>query len=151
MPETEAPTGEDETPETPPGEDGRFDAAYVQRLREEAAARRVEARTATEAATATTTAMEALRGRLLALEVAQATAGILADSSDLLAHVDVAELADEHGNPDPAKIKAAAEALVARKSHLAPRPSVSGDVDQGARAPSPETFDFAAALRAAAN
>lgn len=146
--ETEAPPAEDETP---PGEDGRFPADYVQRLRTEAAQRRVEARTATEASTTASATVEALRGRLLALEVAAAAAGILADPTDLLAHVDADQLNDDDGNPDPAKIKAAATELVSRKAHLAPRPGPSGDVDQGARPPAPEGFDFAAALRRAAN
>ena len=94
--------------------------------------------------------MEALQGRLLALEVASATAGVLADPSDLLTFVDAADLVDDDGNPDAEKIKSAAAELASRKPHLAPRLGPTGDVDQGARAPGPEAFDLAGALRQAA-
>ncbi|MEJ7765030.1 MAG: WhiB family transcriptional regulator [Acidimicrobiales bacterium] len=90
------------------------------------------------------------QGRLLALEVASATAGVLADPSDLTAYVSAADLVDDDGNPDAGKITAAATELASRKPHLAPRLGPTGDVDQGARAPGPETFDLAGALRAAA-
>jgi hypothetical protein len=76
---------------------------------------------------------------------------VLADPSDLLAHVPAEELTGDDGEPDPARIKAAATALVERKAHLAPRPTVGGDVDQGARPPGPEPFDFAGMLRSAAS
>lgn len=91
-----------------------------------------------------------MRDRLLALEVADAARGLLADPSDLLAHVDAAELTDDDGAPDAERIRAAASALVERKAHLAPRTGPTGDVDQGARAPSAPGFDFADALRSAA-
>jgi hypothetical protein len=138
------------TTEQEPGPDGRFDADYVTKLRGEAAERRTRAKAAEEALQAATGRLEALSGRLLALEVGEAARGILADPSDLLAHVPAEELTGEGGDPDPARIKSAAAALVERKAHLAPRPIVSGDVDQGARPPGPEPFDFAEALRRAA-
>lgn len=143
-------TEDQETEEPEPEEGQTFDAAYVTRLRQEAAERRVAARTAEESLAVAAGALEALRDRLLALEVASATAGVLADPSDLLTFVSASDLADDDGNPDAEKIKSAASALVERKSHLAPRLGPTGDVDQGARAPGPEAFDLAGALRAAA-
>lgn len=137
-------------PEPEPGEDGTFPAEVVTRLRREAAERRVAARDAEEATSAANARLEALGARLLALEVADATRGVLADPTDLLAHVPAADLVDEEGNPSAERIKAAAAELVTRKAHLAPPTRPSGDVDQGARAPSAPVFDFADALRRAA-
>jgi hypothetical protein len=117
----------------------RWNASYVAELRAEAAERRRKGREAEEALTAATGRLEALGGRLLALEVAEATRGVLADPSDLLAHVPAEELTGEDGDPDPAKIKAAATALVERKAHLAPRPTVGGDgAGRAQGAPCPE-------------
>ncbi len=147
--ETEPETEETEEPE--PTEGQTFDASYVTRLRQEAAERRVAARTAGEESLAVAAgALEALRGRLLNLEIEAATAGVLADPTDLLTFVNAADLADDDGNPDAGKIKTAAAELASRKPHLAPRLAPTGDVDQGARAPGPEAFDLAGALRAAA-
>lgn len=145
---TENETGEGPCPA--PGEDGRFDADYVTTLRREAAERRVAARTAEERATAASARLEAQSARLLALEVAEATRGVLADPSDLLAHVEADQLTGEDGEPSAERIRAAATELVARKAHLAPRPAPNGNVDQGAREPAPEPFDFAEVLRRAA-
>lgn len=147
--ETETET-EDETEEAEPSADGTFPAEYVANLRREAAERRVAAREAEQATATATARLEALQGRLLALEVAAATAGVLADPSDLLTFVNAADLADDDGNPDAEKIKSAAVELASRKPHLAPRLGPTGDVDQGARAPGPEAFDLAGALRLAA-
>jgi hypothetical protein len=89
-----------------------------------------------------------LTERLLTASLAQ-HAGTLADPTDLLAHVEAAELCDDDGLLDPSKIALAATALLARKPHLASR-RPSGDIDQGARATATEVADFASVLRCAA-
>lgn len=93
--ETTDPAG---TEETPPGPDGRFDADYVQGLRSEAAERRRKGKEAEPERDAEREAHRATRARLLALEVADACRGILADSTDLSANVAADELVDEEGN-----------------------------------------------------
>lgn len=139
------------TPDEPDPSTFGEHADYVRELRQEAAERRTKAREAEKALEAANGVLRQTRERLLALEVDAAARGILADPSDLLVHVQAAELWGEDGAPDPARIKAAATALVERKAHLAPRPAVGGDVDQGARPPGPEPFDFAGMLRSAAS
>ena len=142
-------TSTDDAEETAPGEDGRFDAEYVGRLRSEAAERRTRAKQAEDALEAERTRSKARADRLLALEVERITRGVLADPSDLLAHVAAADLLDADGDADPDKIATAAAELIARKAHLAPR-TPTGDVDQGARGGAGESFDLAAVLRSAA-
>ena len=88
----------------------------------------------------------AARERLLGLEVASATEGVLADPSDLLAHVAASDLIDEDGNPDPEGIREAADSVLERKPHLAPR-TPTGDVGQGPRGKPAEVFDLVALLR----
>jgi len=112
-----------EAPETVP-DDGQvqtdpetFPRSYVEDLRREAAEHRVKAKRADD-----------LAARLLAATVAQATAGILADPTDLPA----GDYLDDDGYPDPERIADTARALVTVKPHLADRRPV-GDVDQGAR------------------
>lgn len=95
-----------------------FPKSYVEKLRAENAEYRTKAKRA-----------EDLACRLLAATVRQATAGILADPTDLPASDD---LYDEDGYPDPERIIDAARALVARKPHLADRRPV-GSVEQGPR------------------
>jgi hypothetical protein len=131
------------TEEVKPGDDGRFDAAYVESLRSEAADRRTAAKAAEDAA-------EALRGRLLASEVKATTATILVDPGDLLLHTNPADLLDDDGEPDPAKIKTAAEALVTERPHLGAK-RVTGDVGQGARGgTTPPVVSFGELLQGAA-
>lgn len=132
-----------------PGEDGRYPAEVVARLRQEAADRRQRARTAEEALEVANGRVSALSDRLLAVEIASATSTILADPADLSTFAEAADLTGEDGLPDRDKIVAAANDLVARKPHLASR-RPAGDVDQGARGRPAESFDFAARLRAAA-
>ena len=132
-----------ETEEVEPGEEGKFDADYVARLRTEAADRRTAAKAAEDTA-------EALRGRLLASEVKATAASILADPADLLLRTDAADLLDEDGEPDSAAIKTAAEKLVAERPHLGVK-RVSGDVGQGARGDAtPPPVSFGALLQGAA-
>jgi hypothetical protein len=131
-----------------PGNDGRYPAEIVQNLRREAADRRRKARDADEARTAAEQRATQLSERLIATTVAQ-HATTLADPADLLAHVDTADLTDDDGMPDPAKITIAAAGLLAKKPHLASR-KPSGDIDQGARGDAPEAVDFAGLLRGAA-
>ena len=76
--------------------------------------------------------------------MASATAGVLADPSDLLAHVAASDLIDEDGNPEG--IPEAADSLLERKPHLAPR-TPTGDVGQGPRGKPAEVFDLVALLR----
>ena len=78
--------------------------------------------------------------------MASATAGVLADPSDLLAHVAASDLIDEDGNPDPEGIREAADSLLERKPHLAPR-TPTGDVGQGPRGKPAEVFDLVGLLQ----
>lgn len=126
-----SPTGEHEPASGTDAPDGpeTFDSAYVERLREEAAGHRVKAKRA-----------EALSA---ALVTAQAAAtGSLADATDLPYDDD---LLDDVGVPDPDKVLAAVDDLIARKPHLAAR-RPRGDVGQGAR-PEVEEIGLASLLR----
>ena len=118
--------GGDQEPET-------FDRAYVQKLRDEAAANRVKAKRADEAET-----------RLRTLSVEAATRGVLQDPTDLAWSDD---LNDEDGWPDHDKIRAAAEALAEKKPHLG-RPA--GDVGQGRHSEDEDTVSLSGLLRAGA-
>jgi hypothetical protein len=111
--ETTDPTEPEPGDVSPTGDtDGRFDAAYVIMLRAENAQRRTKAKVAETAREAAEAQLKAARERLLGLEVASATAGVLADPSDLLAHVAASDLIDENGNPDPEGIREAADSLL---------------------------------------
>jgi hypothetical protein len=112
-----------------------FPREYVQRLRDEAAGHRIKAQRADEAV-----------ARLTLATITTMTADVLADPTDLQVTDD---LLDEDGWPDPEKIKAAAQELVARKPHLATR-RPQGDIGQGARGDEVETVGLAALLRAGA-
>lgn len=131
-----------------PGDDGRYPAEIVQNLRREAADRRRKARDADQARQAADDRVAQLSERLIAASVAQ-HATTLADPADLLAHVDAADLTDDDGMPDPAKITSSATALLVKKPHLASR-RPAGDIDQGARSDAREAVDFADVLRGAA-
>ncbi len=130
--ETVSPTGDastnvdsttvDTQPET-------FDREYVQKLRDEAAGHRVKAKRA-----------DALNARLATAQAA--LTGKLADPTDL-PFTD--ELLDDDGLVDEAKVRAAVDALIVRKPHLAAR-RPSGDVGQGAR-PEAKEEGLAALLR----
>lgn len=115
------PTSEQQAPPEQPAEvmpDATPDdlRAEVRRLRDEAGEHRVKGRRA-----------DALATRLV--EAYAAATGLLADPSDL--RFDPA-LLDDDGLPDPAKVRAAVDGLLASKPHLASR-TPRGDVDQGAR------------------
>lgn len=100
-------------------DDGQtFDRAYVQRLRDEAAAHRVKAKRVDVVTQRLVTAMAAQTNRL-------------ADPSDLAFSED---LLDADGLPDPEKVTAAVDDLIARKPHLASRRPQDSDVGQGAQA-----------------
>lgn len=135
-PENESENEPEEEPETFPRE-------VVQRLRQENAERRTAATAAEERA-------RSLQERLLAAEVALTARDLLQDPTDLLAHVEAAELVDEDGAPDAERIAAAVAALLERKPHLGPR-RPAGDVDQGARPSAPPPFDLSEVLRSAAH
>lgn len=131
-PQTE-PTGENAAVE-PSGPDGpvepeTFDREYVQKLRDEAAGHRVKAKRSDALAAALVTAQAALTGRL-------------ADPTDLPFTDD---LLDEDGLVDDEKVRAAVDALLERKPHLAAR-RPTGDVGQGAR-PEAEVVGLASLLR----
>lgn len=104
-------------PETLP-EGDTFDRAYVEKLRKEAGDFRVKAKRADD-----------LAARLLSVTLTAATAGILADPTDLPTEGDYF---DADGFPDPAKIAEAAKALTETKPHLADRRPTE-PVEQGAR------------------
>lgn len=109
-----------ETTEGPPAtEPEMFGREYVERLRGESAEYRTRAARA-----------DALEARLV--EALAAGTGVLADPADLARYVDRDELVDDDGNPDPVKVKAAVDVLVAERQHLRSR-RPSGDVGQGAR------------------
>jgi len=135
--------------EVQPGDDGRYDAEYVQKLRGEAADRRTAAKAAEDALAAAQKTARVTSERLLAAEVRDAARAILADPSDLLLNTEATELVGDDGQPDTDKIKAAAEALVAAKPHLAAK-RVTGDVGQGARgATTPPAVTFGDLVRGA--
>jgi hypothetical protein len=135
---------EDQHADQEPNDDGTFDADYVKRLRDENAARRTAAKEADDRAAAAGERADRLLAALWDARRAQATADVLADPTDLDGTV---EMLDDDGVPDPDRIKAAAEALVEAKPHLAAR-KVVGDVGQGARGkPTPEPFDLSAVIR----
>lgn len=120
------PTSTDEGADTFPRE-------YVEQLRRSEAGYRTRARHADALAAALVTAHAAATGRL-------------ADPTDL--PYDEA-LCDDAGLPDPAKVAAAVDDLLARKPHLASRRPL-GDVGQGARAGEPDGVSLAGLLRAGA-
>lgn len=153
MTDTNETTETTETTETDedmkPGDDGRFDAEYVTKLRTEAADRRTAAQEAETARQAAEEAVSGLRARLLTAEVVAAATGVLVDPSDLIKLGDPADLVDDNGEPDPDRIKTAAEKLAADRPHLAAK-RVTGDVGQGARGgTTPPPVDFGGRLRAA--
>lgn len=115
---------------TPLGEPKVYDEVYVQNLRDEAASHRVKAKRSADAET-----------RLHELAIAQAVSGILMSADDLNWSDDYT---DEAGWPDESKIIAAAEALVARKPHLA---RVRGDVGQGQHSDVPPAVSLGSLLR----
>jgi hypothetical protein len=145
---TTDPPPDPDLPEVPePLEGGVYPAEIVQGLRHEAADKRRKARDADTRAEAAEAKAGVLTERLLTASLARHAPG-LADPSDLLAHVPVAELVDEAGLPDPAKIVLATQALLVKKPHLASR-RPTGAIDQGARTTPPEQVDFADILRGA--
>jgi hypothetical protein len=70
--------------------------------------------------------------------VARATAGVLADPSDLLARVAASDLIDEDGNPDPEGIREAADSLLERKRTFLSRPGQTRFWSRAIRRPSRE-------------
>lgn len=123
--------------ELPEGQE-TFDRAYVEKLRKEAGDYRVKAKKADEAV-----------ARLLDNAIERATNGVLADSSDLLAHVESDELLDDDGYPDESKITARARELVKAKPHLGDR-RPTGEIDQGATEEPEAVESLASILRARA-
>lgn len=127
------PTGVQPTPlpERPddPDEGKTFDAAYVKKLREEAA----ERRKAVEAAEEKAAKAEA---RARDLFITAHTSKILADPEDLLAFDPEADLYED-GELSEEKVVAAANALKERKPHLAAR-TFGGDSGAGPRGKEPE-------------
>lgn len=118
-PVQEAPTPGADGPEAEPA---TFDAEYVRKLRSEAAARRREAKEASERVTAQDAELGELRAWRLERTIADVSGSLgnpsLADPSDLLTYADPATLVDDEGKADPEKIKDAIAELVERKPHL---------------------------------
>jgi len=133
-----SPTGPEDVSPTGETEPESFPRAYVEQLRQESAGYRTRAQRA-----------DALAERLMAATVRQATAGVLADPTDLDVSRDLEHLLDDDGFPDVGKIAEAARELVTRKPHLADR-RPRGDVDQGARHAG-DSVDLAGILRAGAS
>lgn len=136
-PPEDSPASESEPEELPEGQES-FDRAYVEKLRKEAGDYRVKAKKADEAV-----------ARLLDNAIERATNGVLADSSDLLAHVDPAEMLDDDGYPDEKAITARARELVKSKPHLGDR-RPTGEIDQGATEEPEAVESLASILRARA-
>lgn len=116
-------------------EDGQtFDAAYVKKLRAEAAEHRKARREAEEA-------RDKLAGELTDLhraadeqKLADRLADVLADPGDLLVYVDRDELTGDDGRLDLDAAEGKARELIEAKTHLAARPKVPVPAaDQGAR------------------
>lgn len=95
-----------------------FDRAYVERLRDEAAAHRIKSKRVDVVTQRLVTSMAAQTNRL-------------ADPTDLPFSPD---LLDDDGLPDESKIAEAIEQLLAKKPHLASRRPQDSDVGQGAQA-----------------
>lgn len=116
-----------------PVEDARtepeFDAAYVSKLRQEAADNRVKAKRADDLARQVVRAMTRADGRLI-------------DADDLA--FDAAFL-DDDGLVDSDRVVAAIESLIDRKPHLAAR-RPTGPIAQGAM-PEPEEVSLLGLLR----
>ena len=130
--EPQQPEGSTTEPEQQQAEEEQ--PSELAKVRKEAAERRVLLREAE-------TQRDAFRDRLRSAVVQQATAGILADATDLPWQDD---FSDDDGFPDAEKIKAAAEALADAKPHLA---RARGDARQGYRGHSTEGVDLAQMLR----
>lgn len=100
---------------------------YVARLRREAAEHR-RARRAAEAE------RDELRAYRLRIELDRHAAPRLADVEDLMTFRDPSELLDAQGQPDPARITVAVDALLAEKPYLAAQPRRrAGTGDGGSR------------------
>ena len=138
----ENPTTEDaaesvtETPEalrnseSPDQSEGTFDPAYIAQLRQEAAQGRVKAKRADALARQATKAITASDGRLI-------------DPDDLAFDE---QFLDEEGLVDSDRVRAAIDALVERKPHLAAR-RPSSSLTQGAQ-PAPGQVSLLDFLRA---
>lgn len=121
---------------TPENEPETFDREYVVKLRKEAGDYRIKAKRADE-----------LASKLLDATIEKATAGILADPTDLRGNLaNESELLDDDGNPDSKKIEAAARELVKSKAHLGDR-RPAGDVDQGANPEAEKKVSLAGLIR----
>lgn len=126
-------TTEDGTPMTDEDEGTTFDREYVQRLRSESAGHRKRAREA-EAT------IDGLRRELWTHHVRET--GLLADPEDLPYNPEAAG--------DPEAVKAAAEALIARKPHMR-RTGTSGPLPEAAtRTPSAGGVSWSSLLRSGA-
>ena len=128
----EAPTPPVDVPEEEPA---TFDREYVAKLRSEAAQRRREAKEAGARLTAMEVELVALRESAFKRALVDVNVGQrrrLVDTEDLLTFGDRSELIDDDGRPDPAKITAAIEGLIATKPHLAmPTGTVTRGVQGG--------------------
>ena len=107
-----------------------FSREYVHELRDEAAAARVKAKRG-----------DAAEDRLRSAIITAATAGVLADPTDLPW---TSDLADDDGWPSYEKIEAAARELVEAKPHLG---RVGGDVGQGQRGDDHDAFSLTDLLK----
>ncbi len=122
---------------TPPveTEEATFDAQYVARLRSEAAQRRREVKAAEERISTMAAELEVFRESAFKRALVDVNVGQrrrLVDTNDLLTFTDRSELVDDDGRPDPAKITAAIEGLIATKPHLAmPTGTVTRGVQGG--------------------
>ncbi len=109
-------------PEAPEEEPATFDTEYVKKLRSEAAARRREVKEGAERMASMEVELGELRAWRLDRAIVDVSGSLgtpsLADPSDLLTYADPAELVDDAGRADPARIAAAIAALIQRKPHL---------------------------------
>jgi hypothetical protein len=118
-------------------EEGKtFDAGYVRKLRDEAAQHRREK-------VALESEVEELRQYRTNRVLADATAGILNDPTDLTTFGRLDQCRDEAGMIDAGRVAEAAKALRKERPYLGPK---HGDGDQGARGKSAGAQSHVAAL-----
>ena len=141
QPVADAPAGSDPAePTTPPvvDEPDTFPRAVVEDLRRENAEHRTKAARADKATAAL-------------VDAYAASAGLLADPSDLARYADPGDLVDDDGVPDADRIREAVQTLVTERPHLRTRrPAEGTDVGQGARNTTGGAFDVSDVMRSLA-
>lgn len=127
--DTDPPEGDEPEPE-----DGQtFDAAYVRKLRAEAATHRTTKKELAEQLAEAQAQLQTLREAEFNRTVAEVAGPHLADPSDLVTFVGRDPLVGDDGLPDRDRIAEAAADLATRKPHL--KRTVWGSAEGGVRTP----------------